>query len=531
MSFTLLQVGKNLRSVNSTGALSPVLALPTGVTLVTNLVPRFARFNRYVILVNTPSRPLSIGDDGTVRLLTPAPPSSQVILTGPHAGALTGTYLAKQTYKLLDASSNVISESDYGPAEPVATAIVAKKLLATFPLSTDKVDASQLYRTTTLGQTYFTWLLISGNVTKSVEDDTSDAGLGIAQGPFLGTAPDLTLIAEFGGRLWGVSRTNVDTLRYTEAGTMYGWSVLNVIPIPHVGSDGAGVTALIPRRNALGVARLSVFNQITGTDRTNFNPTVVQGGENVGCISQESVVVFNDVAYFLWRDGVYTWDSTGIRSITNGRVRSWFTTDTYFNRAMFWRAFAQLDPFTLKYRLFLASVGSTNCDRWIEYDLQTNTWWGPHNTDAFVPTSAVLVAGSNAQPWFMVGSLEGYLSQDQEDKNDWGVSPINLSVQTKKHDTEDDHEHEKYWGELSILGKVQPTPLGTGIVTVTPIVGDVDTAVPGVPFLYDMSLGRHRLGRCGVGKFLTLQFDHKTINQDVALYGYEVDPVSIIGRR
>jgi len=131
----------------------------------------------------------------------------------------------------------------------------------------------------------------------------------------------------------------------------------------------------------------------------------------------------------------------------------------------------------------------------------------------------------------MIGGLEGYLSQDQEDKNDWGVSPINLSVQTKKHDMLDDHEHEKFWGELTVLGKTQTLAIGVGIVTVTSSVGDLDTSVAGAPFSYDMSLGRHRLGRLGVGKFMSLQFDHKTINQDVALYGYEVDPVNIIGRR
>jgi hypothetical protein len=530
MAFTLLQVGSTLKSINSAGALSPTLALPAGVTLATNLVPRFAKFNRYVIVVNTPSRPLSVGDDGKVRLLTPQPPTTAVSLVGTNAGGLTGTYLARQTYKVLDTSGNTISESDYGPLMTVAVAVVAKKLIATFPVSADAVDATQLYRTATLGQTYFPWLLISGNTLTSVESDTPDAGLGIVAGAQLGTAPDLTLIAEFGGRLWGVSRTNVDTLRYTEAGTMYGWSALNILPIPHVGADAVGITALIPRRNALGVTRLNVFNQVTGTDRTNFNPVAVNGGEGVGCVSQESVVVFNDIAYFLWRDGVYTWDSVGIKSITDGRVRSWFTTDTYFNRAMFWRAFGQLDAFTLKYKLFLAAAGTTQLNRWIEYDIQTGTWWGPHKTDAFVPTSAVQVAGSNIQPYLMIGGLEGYLSLDQEDKNDWGVSPINLSVQTKKQSM-DNNEHEKYWGELTVLGKTQAIALNTGLIAVTPLVDDLDTSTLGTPFQYDMSLGRHRLGRLGVGKFMSLNFDHAIINQDVALYGYEVDPVNIVGRR
>ena len=528
MAFTLLQVGTTLKSINSTGAFSPTLTLPAGVVLSAALTPRFARFNRYVILVNTPSRPLSIGDDGVVRLLTPNKPTTPVALTAPDAGGLTGTYLALETYKLLDSNGNVVSESDYGPFMPAAVAIANNKLLANFPLSTDAVDGIQLYRTTTLGATYFPWLLIPGNLNASVEDDTPDAGLGVIQGAFLGTPPDLTLIAEFGGRLWGVDRTDIDDLRYTEAGTMYAWSALNTLPIQHLGSDSAGITALIPRRNSLGVARLNVFNAVTGTDRTNFTPNTVNGGESVGCVSQESVVVYNDVAYFLWRDGVYMWNSTGISPISNGLVRSWFTTDKYFNRSMFWRAFAQLDPIGLKYRLFLPSVGSNFCDRWIEYDLTTQTWWGPHKTDAFQPTCAILVAGSDQQPYYMVGGIEGYLSQDQNAKNDWNVNPIVMSGETVKQ-IQGEPELEKYWGELAISQALQPT---TGNLTITPVVGEIDdNTVPQAPFTVNPTVSYQRLGRLGRGKRASLIFNENTLNQDVVIYGYEIDPISIIGRR
>ena len=527
MAFTLLQAGATLISINSTGGISPPLTLPAGVTLSTTVVPRFARYKRFVIVVNTPTQPLSVDDGGIVRFLTPKAPASAVILTAPNAGTLTGTYLARQTYRLLDVSGNVISESDYGPAMTLPFTEANKQLIATFPISTQTVDGTELYRTTTLGAILFPWVAVPGNITTQVQDQTADAGLGIVPGPQLGPAPDLTLIAEFEGRLWGVDRGNVDNLRYTEAGTMYAWSVLNVLPIPHIGSDAKGITALIPRRNALGVARLDVFQQVTGDTRDNFRPTVVNGGEAMGCVSQESVVVYNDIAYFLWRDGVYTWTSSGIQSITNGRVRSWFTTDTYFNRSRFENAFAELDPVTLKYRLFLSSPGSFVNDRWIEYDLMTQSWWGPHITGAFTPSCAVLVASQTTNPFFMVGSQEGFLSQDQEDKNDWGVTPIAFSAETIKHGLTIDPEHEKYWGELTVSGKTQTA----GLVAVTPIVGDTDNVPDGVPFNYDMSLGRHRLGRIGVGKRVSLRFTHSTLNQDVVLYGYEIDPVTIVGRR
>lgn len=530
--FTLVQAGTTLRSVNSAGQLSSPLTLPVGVSLASNRVPRFARYKQYVVLVNTPTKPISIDTSGVVRPLTPFAPGVAVALTSPDAGGLTGTYLALQTYKLLDSLGNVIAESDYGPVMSATVTVSAKKLLATFQVSGEAVDATQLYRTTTNGGVYLPWTLVAGNTATTAENDLSDASLGTIAGPTLGTAPDLTLIAEFGGRLWGVARGDVDDLRYTEAGTMYAWSALNTLSIPHVGNDAAGITALIPRRNALGVARLNIFNQVTGSLRTNFAPTVVNGGENVGCVSQESVVVWNDVAYFLWRDGVYRWDSTGITNISNGFVRSWFTSDQYFNKTMFWRAFASIDPSGLRYRLFLASAGSTVIDRWIEYDINAGTWWGPHKTDAFNPTSAILVAGADQKQYFMIGSQNGYLSKDSSTKDDWGTKPINLHVQTKYHHVQAP-DVDKYFGELTVFGKAQPK----GTLTVTPAVGDLNSSgtitevTPSLPFSLDMTQDRNRLGRIGAGRIASLTFDHNTIDQDVALQGYEINPVRPVGRR
>jgi hypothetical protein len=269
-----------------------------------------------------------------------------------------------------------------------------------------------------------------------------------------------------------------------------------------------------------------VFTQITGSTRTNLTPTVVSGGEAVGCVSQESVIVFNDVAYFLWNDGVYRWDANGITCISNGKVRGWFATDDHFNRAMFWRSFAQFDPVNLKYRLFLASAGSTTINRWIEYDLITGAWWGPHKTTAFNPTCTVMVPGSNLKPFPMIGSQEGHLSKDDPTaKSDWGLASIPLSVKTREN-VGGSPEEETYFGELSVFAKK-----GTGTLTVTPFLGDVGDTEETDPFSMDLSRGRQRLGRVGSGSSMQLQFDHDTIDQDVVLYGYTVDPVFPIGRR
>ncbi len=527
MPFTLMQAGNTLKSVNTDGGLSSALTLPTGVTLATNLQPRLARFKKYIILVNTPSQPLSIDTDGVVRPLTPNAPSVAVVLTTGAAGTLSGTYLSLQTYKILDSLGNIISESDYGPAMDAAFTITGKKLHASFVVSpSTSVSATQLYRTTTLGSAYFPWTLVNDNSTTDVENDVSDAALGLISGPELGAAPDLTLIAEFGGRLWGVSRTDVDSLRYTTAGTMYGWSTLNTLLIPHVGSDGAGITALIPRRAALGVSRRNTFVQVTGTQRTNIAPVIVNGGENVGCVSQESVVVFKDIAYFLSMDGVYQWDSNGITCLSDGRTRSWFTTDDTFNRSMYWRAFSEFDPIAKKYRLFLASKGSDVIDRWVEYDILNGTWWGPHETTAFTPSSAFLVAGRNQQLYPMIGSRDGYLSQDQEAKNDWGLAPIEFDVKTRGL-VGDDPEQMKYYGELSVFHKAQTA----GTLTVTPSLGPHDEEVAQTAFSSDMTRGRQRLGRIGAGESAAIDFQHEVVDQDVVLEGFVIDPVDNVGRR
>lgn len=527
MPFTLLQAGNMLKSVNTDGGLSSALTLPNGVTLNTNLRPRFARFKQYIVVVNTPSRPLSVGTDGTVRLLTPNPPGVAVALSSGASGTLSGSYLSLQTYKILDASGNIIAESDYGPSMSAYVAISSKKLHAHFPVSPDSgVNASQLYRTTTLGATYFPWTLVQDNSTTDIENDIADAALGTIAGPELGTAPDLTLIAEFGGRLWGVARDDIDSLRYTSAGTMYGWSALNTLFVPHVGSDGAGITTLIPRRAALGVTRRDVFSQVTGSQRTNINPVIVNGGENVGCVSQESVVVFNDIAYFLALDGVYQWDSNGISCLTDEKVRSWFTTDKYFNRSMFWRAEAGFDPIGKKYRLLLAGVGSDKNDRWVELDLKTGAWFGPHDTDAFAPTCFIQVAGRNQKKFLMMGSREGYLSQDQEPRNDWDMFGIGFNVQVRGEEM-GEPEQEKYFGELAVHVEAQDS----GTLTITPELGSVDETTATAAMSADLTLARQRVGRIGTGNTMVLNFENSEINVDAAILGYEVNPVNPIGQR
>ena len=528
MAFTVIQAGTSLQGLTTTGALT-TLTLPSGVTLNATLRPRFAIFNKYTVMVNSPSRPIIISGDGVVRVLSPTPPQVILSLAGVAGGTLSGTYKARQTFIVFDTNGDIITQSDYGPVMTIPVTIAANYLQAQgLDISTDAVSGSRLYRTATGGSVYFQWIDQDGNTqTSGPIDALSDAGLGLVAGPILGAAPDLTLICEWRGRLWGVSRLEIDHLRYTETGLMYAWPILNDVVVPRLGADTRGVTGLVARRDALGIGRRNSLHQMTGDSASSFR--LVKISEAVGVESNESIVVYRDVAYWLWKDGVYQWDSNGVTCVSDGTagramVRSWFTTDSYFNRARFQYAFAQIDPVRNKYRLFLASAGSSVEDRWVEFDLNDRTWWGPHKTGAFSPTCTLIVPDANDTLVQMVGSSSAYLWKEQATRTDSTATAIDYDVDAKRHDAKTP-DIEKNWLQLSLLSKVQ----AAGSMSVTPYVGPLSAAA-GTAITADMTKGREKLPRLGAGKFCGLNFRHNTVAQDCELYGYEL-PFYELGRR
>ena len=529
MAFNLIQAGSNLYSANTAGGISSALTLPTGVTLSKNRRPRMTRFGRYVIVVNSPSRPLSVDDLGTVRPLTPLPPTNVPVLAGETGGSLSGAFLIKQTFLFLDAVGNVIAESDYGPLPQNAVTLSSQYLRVTnisLSADTSAISATRLYRTTAgPGSAYFPWAKIEGNTQTRYRDDLSDAGIQLIAGPALGSAPDLTLIAEWKGRLWGVDRQKFDDLRYTEPGTMYGWSAFNTLPIAHVGDDRFGVLGLVPRRDVLCVGRQNRLVQVAGTTRSDIRP--IGAVESVGFLSQESISTYRDTIWFLWRDGVYEWGNDGVVCVSDrAHVRSWFQSDSYFNRAMFSQAFSTFDPLTLSYRLFLASAGSITIDRWVEYNLKTGKFYGPHKTLAFMPSSAFLLRGADDQLYPIVGSREGFLSYDDVTRTDWGLTPVPMRVEMIGNDL-DDPDVEKYFGQLSVFTEPEPA----GGLTVTALTGDFDKEVVTSTMTHDLRLSRGRLNRVGNGKNAVLVFENNQIGQPVTIYGYEIEPVHVLGRR
>jgi hypothetical protein len=533
MALSLIQAGANLQIVDEDGVLSDPLILPAGVTLRTDIPPRFTASNNYVILVNTPSQPLTIDATGKVRLLSPAAPRLAPTIAGQAGGTLSGTYGGvRYTFVTLDSNFNIISESDYSPGSNTVT-ITSQFLRVTgLDTSPDEITLRRLYRTTSNGAILYQWVDLDGNILTSIQDDLADAGLSLFGAPILGTPPHLTTIGEFRGRLFGGSDTERDILFYTEAGLQYAWPSDNRLVIPPVGADQYGIVALAPRREALGVGRRNTLLQITGSGAEDSNGIpdldVVILSKELGIESQESVRVFRDTAYFLWKDGVYSWGSEGLKCVSDGvgdkgNVRSWFVND-YFNVDMYPQAFAHIDQNYPIYRLFLASFGSNEIDTWVEYNITDGTWWGPHRTALFSPLSAFNRTNTSNNNIAVIGGPTAVYN-DQTPHTDGVSTPIEFSVFGKRHDLGEPDE-EKYYGELSIFGKKQSSGT-TQIITVT---GDLD-ATTQISNTWDMTKSRQRLGRAGLGKHMQVRFYNNAAGEEVVIYGYDVNPAFIVGRR
>lgn len=522
MAFTLFQGGSSLQFMTTAGVIT-TLTLPTGVTIDPSKTPRFTIFGRYVVVVNSPTRPLTVDADGIVRVLCPNPPRTAPTLSGVAGGSLTGSYLVKYSYVIQNASRQIIAESPLSPAPVVATSITTQYLKAAdLDLSSDTISFIRLYRTATGGSVYFPWVDVDGNTLTSVQDDLADASISLVASPVLGAVSKLSHVGEFRERLWGVSLTDIDAIRYTEASKMYSWPSTNRIIIPKEGNDDRGITGILARRDALAVARQNSLVEVKGDSNANFR--IVKLSQDTGVEADDSIAQFRDAIYFLAKDGIYTWDASGVSCISDAKVRSWFTTDTYFNRARMRYAVGRVDPLTSKYQLLLSAVGSSNLDRWIEYDIKDQTWWGPHKTDDFTPTWMTTVMDSSNLPQPVIGSSSGFFYKEQATRTDGTATGIAFDVDGKFHDM-NSPDITKMFEDMTLISKIQ----STGTLIITPYVGGLD-APAGTPIYANMAYGRELLRRLGVGRFCKLNFAHSVVGQDVELFGYEV-PFHEVGRR
>jgi len=536
--------GGNLYKIDTNGVLTQ-LTLPSGVTIDATKIARSAVFGRNIIIVNAPNQSIWVDPNANVRTLTIQSPGAGQLVAG-AAGTLTGTYQFKYTYTVKDTSTGtLLMESDFS-AVSNSLAITNQYLQANVQTSWNpNVNGRRLYRTTTGGTTYFKWVDIDDNTIQSVSDLLSDTLLSnIAAPTELGTAiggtipnTHMTLITSWRGRLWTVSDTDIDTLRYSGNNLLYGWPATYGLTVAPVGADQYGITGLFPRKEYLGVARRRhlwrVQFQGTNSDGSpNFSIIIVNEGK--GCFAPDTAIVIRDVAYMLGEDGIYAWPGRNkefecISDIAN--VRKWFATDTYFNRSLFPNAFAKYNPVYDRVEFHLASVGSTAIDRWVEYDITKGQFYGPHKTDAFTPTYArEVIDPTTSIPIPMVGATDGNLYQPNQFGvfNDNGTS-INMDWIGKMHDC-GTPDISKVFLQPTIINKATGT---VGNLQVIPTYGDETLLTTGPTLTPDLSVARNRLARITQkqpARLLQLEFKENTINQGCEVHGYEVT-YNEIGRR
>ncbi len=533
MAYYIAVGGGSAYKVTTAGAIT-ALSLPTGITIDSSKVARMAILDEKVVIVNAPNRSIWIDRIGTVRPLGLAQPPSPVLAEAGAAATLSGTFKIRHTFKVYDPETRaLLLESPMSPLSNAVT-IASKHLLATgVGISPDIITSRGLYRTVTGGSAIvFPWADLSGNTATAYSDDISDANLSLVPAPTdLGNPPgtqvgsSMTLITEWKGFLWGVGDQDPDTIRRSASGIIYAWPPDGTFDIEPVRADQFGITGLIRRRDELGICKRNIIWKMVGSDPDTFELVKVRDSKGRGCYAPDSVVVIDDVGYFLGGDGVYTWGPDGVRSISDERTRNWFSTDTYFNRAQYPNAFAKYNSKYHGYELHLAATGSSNIDRWVFYDIARKTWWGPHLTDAFTPTTASEIIDASGIVIPVIGSSAGHIWQQNQAGFIDGTDDIALDLITAFHN-EATPDIEKLWERPSLLSKIQAT---TGNLTMAVTLGGLDAAVAHT-LTADQRLGREKFRILGNGRLLNLRFLETTASQGCEVYGYELDAHEL-GRR
>ena len=525
MPFYIVQGGDTLKKMTTAGTLSSLL-LPDTVTVNSAKRLRGAALGNTVVLVNSPSENLSVDTYDTVRPLALRPPGTKVTVGTAAGGTLTGDYTVKETYILRNPNGEIVAESDFGPvSSEVSPSSQYVTVVPTISLQDVRGSlARKLYRTTTGGSVYFPWFEADGNAALTFRDDLSDAGLSLIAAPTdLGMPPKFSNIVEWKERLWGVPENDFDTLWQSAAGKGYAWPLSRTIVIPPKRDDDVGITGFIRRKDELGVGRRSKLFKIVGTSNTNFSRQTVT--EQVGLWATDSSVTIHDIGYFLGNPlGVYTWGPGGVTNITDEKVKAWFATDTYFNRSEFDQAVGFYDPLQHAYVLLLAGAGGTTLNRWIQYNISTGTWWGPHKTGEFTPTGGTTIDNASGVRVPCMFASNGLLYVPQTTKTDGSSAAIDYELITNwlSGGTPDIF---KTWLDPSVVTKIQ----ASGTLSVTPRVGKL-SASEGTTRSHDMTLGHQRLSIMGDGEFLQLRLQQATNAVDVVLYGVDV-PFYENGRR
>lgn len=542
MAFLLAQAGTTLYKVDLATGTATALTLPTGVTLSSTRKPKFAILNQWVAMVNSPTINLVIDPEGTVRPMVPRPPSHPPSMAAGAGTGLTGAYQYLTSFVVLDTDGNLLMESPLSPPSDPTTLANQNASLTDIDKSLDTITARRLYRGLSGGvyPNVFRLMDVLGNVATSLIENVADSKLTLL--PALsdtlvappGTLPGIRLknIVEWKSRLWAVADDPnlVDTVYATETNKVYAWP--NSLVAYPTGLDKEGIIGFAVLKNQLGFLKrnglwmISGSSGSTGINIENVSVQQVVTPGNGGCMSADTIVTIRDKAYWLGRDGVYEWDGSAVHNISNDQVYPWFTTDTYFNRTRFSNAFARFNELSSQYELHLAAAGSSVEDRWVSFNIDNRSWYGPHKTDAFTPSHAALAINSDGLPVTLVGGTDGIIyTGNSSNKRDGSATAIDMDCYGPFHAT-DAPDIEHFWGQLSMLTRVE----AAGTLTVTPYVGRLN-AVAQAAITHDLTLGRELLRILGDGPLCRLRIRKNTVNQSATILGYEISPVFENGRR
>lgn len=460
MAFYLVQSGTKLYKVDTNGN-AVELALPSGVTINSARRGRFAILDRTVVFVNAPSLNLQIDPNLTVRILTPTTPTTSPVAAAGAAGALTGSYRYGVTFAIMS-GTRVITES--GMSDPSSAVVLALQqgALSSIPVSAQPgINARRIYRTLNGGTDFFLVTTIVDNTSTTLAgDNTTDeeaaAGTpldeGLGQPPGATTGDYIEEIVAWKDRLWIMSHNEPDRIRFSANGLAYGFNEDNEVKAKPVGADLAGGTGFIARRDELGIGKRRKFMKVIGNDESDFE--VIGVNEDVGIWAPESAVVNRDIGYFLAEDGVYAFASGPLTCLSREKVHPWFTTDDFFNRALFPQAFAHYNQRLDGYQLWLASAGSDVIDRWVFLDMKTRNWYGPHKTAALTASCVGVFEDNDGLVVPVIGDVDGQIWRMNQPAFRDGASAIDFDVYGKFH-SQGNPDSTKVWGPLSVFNKAE----------------------------------------------------------------------------
>src|SRR5262245_9538228 len=419
------------------------LTLPTGVELATDKQPRFAIMNQRVIMVHSPTHSLIIDGLGAVRkLITSAPLTAATVAAGAGTG-ITGSVNVMVAFATLNGDGSIRTMIPFGPVSNSVTLANQNISVTALPVSTDaEVNARVIIRNVAGGSVYFEALIVPDNSSTTATLSLTDAAL-----PTLPTDTDTfvppgsdnvsraRLVCEWKGALWLVSDQldEIDDLVFSRDGEFWKFRLEDALLAPPRGGDAFGATAFLKRRDELGVGRRGRLPKVIGSDPETFE--VKEVVEASGPCSQEACQVIRDRAFYLtMEDGVWVWDASGAKCITEGDVHPWFTTDNYFNRSRFPYAKSRINPHGPTFDLCLATVGSDREDTWVSYHINEGKWLGPHETDAFAEIGcAGQVADEDVLKFSLFGDTEGYLWRAERTLMDDDGEAIVLEIIGKHH--------------------------------------------------------------------------------------------------